>query len=181
MKDKIWELEFEGRQIRVTNCFTLLPPRSAEILEVDGQLVARGKGGFMSEYSIIETRVDFAGVERQIEVQIAPVQGKLWAVGCKILIDGELVGGDTTATLLIPDLRQDRAEYQANPRRFVRQLVRRKLLIESLPLALAMLIIYQPTSLVQGVVLLLINIIIFGLLTGWHAWYSFRQNFLKTN
>jgi predicted negative regulator of RcsB-dependent stress response len=33
----------------------------------------------------------------------------------------------------------------------------------------------------QGVELLLINILIFGLLTGWQSWHSFRQNFLKTN
>jgi hypothetical protein len=181
MKDKIWEVEFEGRQIRVTNRFTLFPPRSAEILEVDGQFVAQGKGGFLSEYSIIETRIDVAGVEKQIEVRLAPVRGRTWAVGCHILIDGVLVGGDTTATLLIPDLHKARAEYQANPRRFVRQLVQRKFLIEILPLALAMLIIYQPKSIMQGVELLLINILIFGLLTGWQSWHSFRQNILKTN
>ncbi|MFM8392320.1 MAG: hypothetical protein ACKOB4_00145 [Acidobacteriota bacterium] len=181
MKDKIWEVEFEGRLIRVTNRFSILPPRTAEILEVDGQVVARGKGGFLSEYSIIEARIDFAGVERQIEVQIAPLRGKSWAVGCYILIDGRLVGGDTTATLLIPDLQHARAAYQADPRRFLRQLVLRRFLNEILPLAIAVLIIYWPTTIMQGMVYLLINILIIGLLSGWHAWHSFRQNFIKTN
>jgi len=179
MKDKIWEVEFEGRQLRVTNRFSLLPPRTAEILEVDGQVVARGKGGFMSEYSIIEARIDFAGVVRQVEIQIAPLQGKSWAVGCHVFIDGRLVGGDTTATLLIPDLKNARAAYQADPRRFVRQLVLRHFLIEILPFALVMLIVYWPTTIMQGMVYLLINILIIGLLTGWQAWHSFRQNFLK--
>lgn len=174
MKDKTWEVEFEGRQLRVTNRHSLFPPRTGEYLEVDGQLVATGSCSWLSEFSVIEAQLSFAGTERKVEVQIAPIKGKLFTMGCHILIDGTLIGGDAGSSLVIPELTQARASYRADSRQFIRQLFTRHLLAEGLPFALLMLVITKPASFVEGAMVLLLTTITFGALTGWMTWRSLR-------
>ncbi len=181
MKDRIWEFEYEGRHLRVTNRFSFFPLRSEELLEVDGQVVATGKGGLLSEFAIIEARVDFAGVERQVEIRIAPKRQapwRLWTMGCHILIDGVLVGGDTSATLVLPELAElvkARTSYREQPRQFIWRLLVRSIVFEGLPFALLMLALNTPDSLSEALVYLVFNAIPFGSLTAWMSWRSLRS------
>ena len=178
MKDKTWEVEFEGRQLRVTNRHSLFPPRTGEYLEVDGQLVATGSCSWLSEFSLIEVQLSFAGIERQVEVYIAPIKGKLFTMGCHILIDGTLIGGDTESTLVIPDLAQARASYLTNPRRFIRRLFTSHVISGSLMVALLLVDFTKLASIVDwltAILIVAISSIALGSLTGWIEWRSLRD------
>jgi hypothetical protein len=174
MKDKIWEIEFGGRQIRVINRFSIFPPRHGEYLEVDGQLVAKGNGGLLSEFAIIVAQVDFAGVERQVEVRIAEVKRRFCRVGCHILIDGQLVGGDTSEILLLPELDHARQSHREHPRQFFHKFIIRHFIGEGFPLALLISLISKPHSLLEGLVLFSVTMCLAGSFFAWMTWRSLK-------
>ncbi|MFZ4985066.1 MAG: hypothetical protein ACOYLF_06355 [Blastocatellia bacterium] len=174
MKNKIWEAEFEGRNIRITNRASMFPFHNRECLEVDDQLVATGKARLLAEFVIIKALVEFSGVTRQVEVRIAGLKGRFFTTGCHILIDGMLVGGDTERTLILPDIAEARTRYLHQPRQFIRRFFIRNVLEEGLPFAALMLLITTPQSVVEGLFFFVCGLIGFGLTIAWMNWRSLR-------
>lgn len=174
MKNKIWEAKFEDRNIRIINQASIFPFRNREFLEVDGQLVATGKGRLLAEFVIIKALVEFSGVTRQVEVRIAGLKGRFFTTGCHILIDGMLVGGDTEKTLILPNIAEARTRYHHQPRQFIRRFFIRNVLEEGLPFAALMLVFITPQSLVGGLFFFVLGLIGFGFSIAWMNWRSLR-------
>jgi hypothetical protein len=94
MKDKIWEVEYEGHVIRAINKLSLFPPKTSEVLEIDDEVIEHKiDGGFFRAVATMNCVHELNGIERQIEIRFAPKE-YIPNTGCQILVDGVKVGGD---------------------------------------------------------------------------------------
>ncbi|MBC8456564.1 MAG: hypothetical protein H8D67_01040, partial [Deltaproteobacteria bacterium] len=59
MKDKIWDVEHKGHNIRAINRVSFFPPQTSEILEIDGTVIEHVKGSFLRRNSAIVTKHSF--------------------------------------------------------------------------------------------------------------------------
>lgn len=109
MKDKVWEIDFDGHKIKAINKFSFFPPCTSEILEIDGVVIEHTKGSLCRSYQTIIAKHYFSGVEREIEVRIAQKWGSL-RTGCQVLIDGDLVGGDKAIQYPDPEEAKEQLE-----------------------------------------------------------------------
>ncbi len=171
MKDKVWELTYEGRLIRAVNRCSLFPPRTSERLEVDGEVIDQNNGGFLRMFSILRGTVDFAGVKRVVEARIASKRSGL-STGCHILVDDVLVGGDTRRTLQIPDAELAQRQLKKG---VLAYLVKTGFLLYGLPFAIGMTLFNQPENVLIGSVIFAFYILFFGGIMGWLSWRSLQS------
>lgn len=171
MKNKTWDVDYGGRRIRVINRISILPPRTSEAMEVDGAIVAEGKGGFLRTFAILKADVDFNGVRKQVEARIAQKVGSA-KTGCHILVDRELVGGDLEAKLSMPDPDTAKKQYAQGATRY---LLTTGLLGYGLPFALLMTMFNRPESMSALIIQFLVQFFGFGLLMGWFMWRSIKS------
>lgn len=133
MKDKVWEVDFDGHKIRAINKISIFPPRTSEVLEVDDTVIKHVKGSFFRMHSTIKTTYDFSGVERKVEARMAQKTGSV-RTGCQVLIDGDLVGGDDV--IQYPDPEKDKKQFEKG---YLRYFLTVGLLNYGLPYAIMML------------------------------------------
>jgi hypothetical protein len=95
VKNKTWDVEYQTYRLRAINKISLFPPKTSEVLEINGIIVESIKGGFFRSCSTILTKYNFNGTEREIEVRFAK-KTELSGLGCQFFIDGQKIGGDRT-------------------------------------------------------------------------------------
>ena len=96
MGTKTWSCDAEGHQIEVTNYYSYLRFKAYESLKVDGTEVQRVDDTILRANSYLKYDLPVSSGVRTLEV-IMGTQG--FDVLCHILLDGELIGGDTTRDL----------------------------------------------------------------------------------
>jgi len=111
MKANEWTATVDGHEIRATNHYTFLPPRTHETLEIDGTEVARGHLGWFALFSSLNVRAEISGRSRHIEARLGQKLPGFF-VGCHILVDGALVGGDVDIAIGAPDKDQAIEEHR---------------------------------------------------------------------
>jgi hypothetical protein len=76
----------------------MFPPRTTDVLKVDNTVVDSVTGGMLHDGSTLVAEVDFNGNKKRVEARLAK---KTWGVrlGCHIVVDNQLVGGDVTESL----------------------------------------------------------------------------------
>ncbi len=140
MKGKTWKHEFLDRTIVVRNRFT------RETLEIDGEVVAENKGGLYRNQSVLRANVEFGDTVKLVEARIA-TRSRSLSIGCHILIDNNLVGGDT-AVLLDPwDYQTASCTYQKGFGRFLLTW-----LTVAAPIAIVFSLLLQPVSISEFVI-----------------------------
>lgn len=112
MKDKVWEFDYEGHLIKITNKISIIPPKTSELLEIDGAVVKHEKGNIFRMNSTIRSIYRFNNIEKNIEVRIAQKTGSL-ATGAQVYINDEFIGGDKSIQYPDPDeaLKQYKKGY----------------------------------------------------------------------
>jgi hypothetical protein len=168
MKDKVWDIEYQGHHIRVINKVSFLPPKTSEVLEVDNVIVVDKSGSFLRTYSSIFTHYDFNGIARNIEVRFAPK--KKIMVGCQIFVDNIQVGGDRS--IAYPDPLQISQQLAAG---FWRYFLSVGLLNYGLPYATMMAIFEWGESASIIAKKFVIHQLVFGLLMSYSAWEGLKQ------
>lgn len=176
MKDKVWETQYEGKTLRVTNRVSFFPPRTSEHLQVDGETVNENRGGFLRMNSTLRTQLDLGGSTKQIEVRIAQKEGSL-QTGCHILVDGVIVGGDIDNKLKYPDPGVAKALYAQGPARFI---IMTGFLRYGLPFAITMAFLGTPAGLLATVVTFAAQLVFFGGAMGWFMWRSLEAQVGRT-
>lgn len=175
MSDKIWEVDHQGRRIRVTNRISFVPPRTSEVLEVDGTIVKENKGSFLHMFSILESDVEFGGTKKHVEVQIAQKVGG-FQTGCHILVNDELVGGDTGVQLNVPDLETAKKQYAQGAFRYITRI---GLLKYGLPFAALMTLFNRPETMTDMTIAFTKYLVVFGGGMGWFMWRSLKSRVEK--
>lgn len=175
MRDKSWETEHCGRRIRITNRLSFIPTHTSEVLEVDGAVVKENKGSFLRMFSVLESDVEFAGVKKHVEARIAQKVGSL-LMGCHILVNGELVGGDVGVQLNLPDLEAAKKLYAQGA---VQYITRTGLPSYGLPFALLMTLFNTPETMTATIVTFTTHLVLFGGGMGWFMWQSLKARVEK--
>lgn len=175
MKDQTWQVEHRGRVIRATNRFSLFPPRTSEVLEMDGVVMAQHQGGFFRTDSILDANVEWDGVSRHVQARIGPKRAANIFPGCHILVDGVRVGGDAAVELRIPDLQE---AHRLHAQGALRYMVVKGLLQYGLPFGFFMSLLRWPgwgeESWAQWVSGFVFHALAFGAVIGWLEWRSLK-------
>lgn len=173
MKDKIWSAEYKGHIIRAINKFSFFPPKTSELLEVDGVLIREIKGSLFRMNSIIFAKNQFAGEEQEIEVRIAQKSGGA-GTGCQIFIDGTQIGGDKT--IQYPD--PEKAEKQVE-RGYFRYFITSGLLSFGVPFAVIMAIFNMADPILTMAWKFVFHAFFFGLAMSYFSWRGIKSGILS--
>ncbi|WP_370978277.1 hypothetical protein [Agaribacterium sp. ZY112] len=172
MKDKLWEVDFEGHKIKAINKVSLFPPRTSEALEIDGELVEHVKGSMYRMCSNISVNHTLSGKERNIEVRMAQKTGRL-GTGCQIFIDGTLIGGDNA--IRYPDPEKTQKKFEKG---FIHHLLSTGLLHYGLPYACMMTVINLASmghnSISIMMLLFIFYAVFFGSMMSYFSWQSIK-------
>ncbi len=166
MKDKIWEVKFNNSVIKVINKVSLFPPKTSEMLVVDGNLIKQVSGRFFSSISVFNANYTFDNVEKQIEVRIALKTGSL-RTGAQIYVDGEFVGGD--ARIQCPNPYEMMRQYKLG---YPRYFVTTGLIRDGLPFAIFMTLFNLTDLTLTTLWRFLFHMIFFG---GFMSYLSWRE------
>jgi len=103
MKEKVWNAEFEGQQLRAIWKHSWSDRKFW--LEIDGNATEIKVINAFDIYQPNFISYDFDGVVREIEVRFASGFAG-WGMGCQILIDDRLVCGDQSIRYLDPKITE---------------------------------------------------------------------------
>jgi hypothetical protein len=156
MKDKVWEANFDGHNIMATNKISFFPPRTSEVLEIDGVVIEHLKGSFFRMHSTILSKYNFNGTIREVEVRIAQ-KAEGVGTGCQILVDGNIVAGDKS--IQYPDLEKAKEQLEKG---FFHHFIFTGLPNYGLPYAAVMLFANKPDSTIAILVTFMFHICSFG-------------------
>lgn len=173
MKDKVWEIEYEGSLIRIINKISLFPPKTSEVLIIDGELIEHVKGGFLRMTSTITVTHNFNDVAKAVEVRIAPTTSWL-RTGAQLYINGEFIGGDKAIQYLEPDkaLKQYKKGY-------FRYFLTVGLLNFGLPYAVMMSVLNISDSISSAAWQFVLHATLFGGVMSYLSWRSIKVRVLK--
>ena len=170
MKDKIWEVAFEGYKIKAINKLAFFPPKTSEVLEVNGEVVKHKKGSFFSLHTKIVEFYNFNGIEKEVEIRFAQKRMS-FGMGCQILIDGKQIGGDKVINY--PDPKKAE-EHLKNG--FSRYFIRTGLLTYGLMYATLMRIFNGPEDgFYLSVFIFFLHMFGFGGIMSYFAWNGFKS------
>ena len=154
----------------MTNAWTLLPPRTLERLEVDGVAVAEGRLGWTGSFATLSARVDLGGRSRHLEARLA--QAGAFSIGCHVLVDGELVGGDVHSDIVHPTPERARELHEQG---FLGMLLSGSLLRYGLPYAFVMTLLQRPDTAAGALGQFAALMLMFGIPMSWLEWRSICQ------
>jgi len=111
MKDKTWEVEYDGYRIQAINKVQYFPPKTSEMLMIDDEVIEHiTDGGFFTlSVATVKCTHELNGIERHIELRFAP-KTTLPSTGCQIFVDGIKVGGDDEINY--PDPAIERKQFE---------------------------------------------------------------------
>lgn len=164
MKDKIWEVEYHGSNLRITNKLSWLPPRTSEQLKINGEVVKHVNGSFLRLTSTINAVHEFDGVERNVEVRIAQKTGG-FGTGAQIYVDGEFIGGDDSIQYPDPNLA-----LETYKKGYINYFLKVGLLQYGLPFGVIMAIANRPDTIEASVVSFVIHVLLFGGAMSYFSW-----------
>ena len=171
MKDKVWEVDYQGSNLSVTNKLSWLPPKTSELLEINGKVVKHIKGSFLRPTSTIKAAHEFNGVKRKVEVRIAQKNGAV-GTGAQIYVDGEFIGGDDS--IQYPDPKLALESYQKG---YFNYLLKVGLLQYGLPFAVIMTIINRSDTIEGTIAAFLIQALFFGGAMSYFSWRGIVSRF----
>ncbi len=164
MKDKVWTVNFKGHEIKAVNKLSLLPPRTSELLEVDGVVIRHVRGHFLRMTSSIIEEITLSGIEHTVEVRIAQRADSL-TTGCQIFVDGEFLGGD--AEIQFPDLSTARQQLADG---YISYFMKVGLIRYGLPFAFLMLILARPETVAEAAWTFVFHQVFFGGVMSYWSW-----------
>lgn len=109
MKDKIWEVDYQGYSIRVANKFSLFPPATSENLNINNVAIKHNQSSLFSTSSTLIATYRFHGIEKKVEARLAQKTGSV-TTGAQIYINNEYIGGDKS--ICYPDPERAVKQYQ---------------------------------------------------------------------
>jgi len=169
MKDKVWEINYEGHLIRMRNKMSLIPLTTSEVLEIDNVVIKHVKGSFLRMYSTIIAVHGFKGVEKKVEVRVAQ-KASGFGTGARVYVDGQFVGGDES--IQYPDPEEAIKQYKKGyPRYFFTV----GLLRFGLPFAVMMSIINMGEPVLTIVWKFAFHAIFFGAFMSYFSWQSIKS------
>lgn len=172
MKDKVWEIRYEGYTIRVINKTSFFPPKTSEVLEINGVEIEHHQSGFTDSHTVFYNPYTFNGIEKTVEVRFGQKSGGLSA-GCQVLVDGALVGGDKK--IMFPEPKDALASYK---RGFFFYFLTVGLLQFGLFFAVGMTFFNRPETPIATVVTFLFHFIFFGFFMACFMWRGIKKNAL---
>jgi hypothetical protein len=169
VKDKIWNIDYEGHLITIRNKISIIPPKTSEVLEVDGVIVKHEKGSFFLMAATIKSNYSFNGVEKDIEVRMAQKVGGV-GVGAQVYINNEFVGGDKSINYLDSELALK--QYKKG---YLRHLLTVGLLKFGLPFAILMAIVNKGDPAFMTAWTFSYHAIGFGGLMSYFSWRTIKK------
>ncbi len=170
MKDKVWEIDFDGHKIKAINKCSFFPPRTSEVLEIDGVVIEHTKGNLFKFYTTIVAKHYFSGVEREVEVRIAQKRGSL-RTGCQVLIDGDLVGGDKA--IQYPDPEEAKEQLEKG---YLQYFLSVGLLCYGLPFAITMSFLDRSYPIATIALKFAFHALFFGGIMSYFYWRSMKSS-----
>jgi hypothetical protein len=173
MKDKVWEIEYEGSLIRIINKISLIPPKTSEVLIIDDVEIEIVKGSFLRMDSTITSCHRFNDKEKNIEIRIAQKKGG-FGTGAQLYIDGEFVGGDKSIQYLDPE--KTLKQYQNG---YMRYFFTVGLLNFGLPYALMMSFLNSSDPIVSIALTFIFQATFFGGIMSYLSWRNIKSRCQK--
>ncbi len=169
MRERIWEAEYEGHKIRVISERSFLPPKTTEILEVDGEVGLRSTSGFMQAISTLCCKHDFHGTEKIIEARLAQ-KSDAFKNGCQIFVNGLQVGGDYQIKYPDPHLVNEHLKGG-----YAKYALQTGLLKTGVPFALLMTVMFREKPVLELVLQFIFTAIFFGLAMSSISWKGMKH------
>ncbi len=95
MKSQTWSSRYNGYHIVVTSKVSFFPPKTTEILEIDGLLIDSSCNNIFRLSSIIIAKYKFNSIEQEIEIRVGQKAGMSSGKdGCQIFIDDKQISGE---------------------------------------------------------------------------------------
>jgi hypothetical protein len=168
MKDRVWEVDYQGHTIRATNTFSISPLYTSEALEIDGKQIDCDDG-LSRLYSNLMANCTINGKQRLIEVCLGQNLHR-FSVGAKIYVDNIQIGGDKSVLCWSS---KEAANHKKNG--FLRFFLLRGLLVFGIPFAvMGWLVTPKELIHIQWLVFPL-SAVLFGLLISKLGWQNISK------
>ncbi len=176
MINKVWELEYQGHKIKVTDKFSILTLKTSEYLEIDGKIVAENKGSKRRSFSTLVHKIDINGKEAFVEAHIS-LKTYGTSTGCHIFINGDLVGGDKESKILFTNYETSKKIFEKG---FVRFFFTTGLLRFGIPVAIPMILITRGNTITEIVRRFTFYALLFGVFIAYIQWRDLKAKHRKS-
>ena len=175
MGTSTWTANYKGHRITVRNHIQWFPPKTWESVDVDDKPAVRHDGSLFRAAATLFAQLGTGAAPALLEVRIAQVVGSTRA-GCHILVDGELVGGDTDKKLRFADPR----EWETVRKRgLLAFLAVRGVLAMGVPFGVMMVLANRTATLSARILIFVIDALFFGLAMGYVFWRTAEAQYKR--
>lgn len=175
MISKVWELEYQGHKIKVTEKLSILMLKTSEYLEIDGKIVAETKGSNRRTISTLVHKIDINGNETLVEARIA-LKKYSPSTGCHILINGDIVGGDKKSKILFTDHETSKRIFEKG---FARFFLTTGLFRFGLPIAILITLVIRGETITEIVWRFTFYALLFGVFIAFIQWRDLKAKHRK--